>query len=403
MIKRTMSRRRLLGGPLFVLLALLTGLDAMAIDLYLPGMPAISQALNVSPGRVQQTLSVFLVGLAVGQALYGPLLDRYGRRLPVLAALAVFVLGSMLAAIAPSIEWLLAARFIQALGAAGGLVAPRAVVNDLCSVGQSARIYSLLMQVMMIAPVVAPILGGYLLTQGSWPLLFWALALLGAATGLWALLALPDTLPRQLRAPLHASSIMRVYLRQLCQPAFLAYSLAGGFLLGSLFTYISSSAFVFTHYFSMSPVVFSYLFAANALALVAGGLLNNALLERECSVIGLLLMGIVAHTVLGSTLLALSLAGVVSMPLYVGLLGLAIGSFGLIFGNLTALTMSHAGHQAGGASALMGAMQYLVAGLIGYWVSLRAPGLAPLPAAMASCGLAALVFCAVAKMFRTGD
>ncbi|MEG2632888.1 MAG: MFS transporter, partial [Comamonas sp.] len=152
------------GWPFLFLLAMITALDAMAIDMYLPAFPAVAQELGASAGKIQQTLSVFLVGLALGQGLYGPLLDRFGRRWPLLIGLGVFVLGSVLAALAPSVEWLLFARFLQALGAAAGLVAPRAIVSDVCSVQESARVFSVLMQVMMIAPILAPVVGSYLLT-----------------------------------------------------------------------------------------------------------------------------------------------------------------------------------------------------------------------------------------------
>src|SRR5699024_1017775 len=136
-----------LGWALILLLSLLTALDAMAIDLYLPAFPTVAATFAVDPGRVQQTLSVFLFGLAIGQGLYGPLLDRYGRRLPLLLGMALFCFASVLGALATSIEVLLLARFLQALGAAAGLVAPRSVVADLCDVRESARIFSILMQI----------------------------------------------------------------------------------------------------------------------------------------------------------------------------------------------------------------------------------------------------------------
>ncbi len=139
------------GWPLLFLLAMITALDAMAIDMYLPAFPAVALELAASPGKIQQTLSVFLVGLALGQGIYGPLLDRFGRRRPLLIGLGIFVLGSVMAALAPSVEWLLAARFLQALGAAAGLVAPRAIVSDVCTVQESARVFSVLIG-MLVKP-----------------------------------------------------------------------------------------------------------------------------------------------------------------------------------------------------------------------------------------------------------
>ncbi|MCG2602492.1 MAG: multidrug effflux MFS transporter [Achromobacter sp.] len=382
----TTQRGGLIGAGLILLLALLTALDAMAIDMYLPGMPAIAEDFGVSAGRIQQTLSVFLAGLAIGQALYGPLLDRYGRRLPLLAGVAIFVAGSVMVALAPTVEWLLAARFVQALGAAAGLVTPRAIVADLCGVAESARIFSLLMQVMMIAPIAAPILGGSLLAHGGWRGIFWVLAGLGAAGLAWGWRALPDSLPAERRAPLHAGAILRAYGRQLRHPAFMAYTLAGGFILGSLFNYISASAFVFTGHFGLSATQFSYLFAGNSVALVLGGMISNRLLDQRRSAAAILLAGIAAHALAGLVLFLLARAGQAPFAVYAGLLAVAVGALGLVFGNLTALTMSHAGKQAGVASALMGTLHYLMSAAIGYAVSLAPQGPALLPLAICACG-----------------
>ncbi|CAB3707499.1 Bicyclomycin resistance protein [Achromobacter deleyi] len=393
-------RAPLIGAGLILLLALLTALDAMAIDMYLPGMPAIAGDFGVSPGRIQQTLSIFLAGLAIGQALYGPLLDRYGRRLPLLAGVAVFVAGSVMAAVAPSVEWLLAARFVQALGAAAGLVTPRAIVADLCGVAESARIFSLLMQVMMIAPIAAPILGGYLLGHGGWRGVFWVLAGLGAAGLLWGWRALPDSLPVQRRAQLNGGAILRAYGRQLRHPAFMAYTLAGGFVLGSLFNYISASAFVFTGHFGLSATQFSYVFAGNSVALVLGGMVSNRLLGQGRGAGALTLAGIGVHALAGLALFGAVLAGQAPFAVYAGLLAVAVGALGLIFGNLTALTMSHAGKQAGVASALMGTLHYLMSAAIGYAVSLAPQGPGLLPVAIFACGVLAAGLCVVAGRRR---
>lgn len=378
-------------APLIILLALLTALDAMAIDMYLPGMPAIAQDFGVPPSRIQQTLAVFLAGLALGQGLYGPLLDRYGRRWPLLLGIGIFVTGSVLAALAPSVEWLMAARFLQALGAAAGLVTPRAVVADLCSVSESARVFSLLMQVMMIAPIVAPVLGGYLLGHGGWRLIFWALAGLGLLGLAWGMRSLPDTLPAQGRVPLRPGHIARAYGRQARHPAFMAYTLAGGFVLGSLFSYISASAFIFTQHFTLTPTQFSLLFAGNSVSLVLGGQAGNALQRRGVAEQQTLFIGLAIHTAVGLALAVAALAGAATLPLFAALLALAIGSLGLVFGNITALTMAQAGAQAGVASALMGMLQYLLSAVVGYGASLAGPVTVTLPWSIAVCGALAVV------------
>ncbi|QLF93403.1 multidrug effflux MFS transporter [Pseudomonas sp. ABC1] len=386
-----------IGLPLVILLAALTALDVMAIDMYLPSMPALAIDFGVEAGRIQQTFSVFLVGLAVGQGLYGPLLDRFGRRLPLLAGVCIFILGSWLAALAPSVEWLLGARFLQALGAAAGLVAPRAIVADLCNLSESSRIFSLLMQVMMIAPIVAPLLGSYLLDHGGWRLIFWVLCGVGLICLIWSARSIPDSLPPENRLPLQAMSILRAYTRQARSPAFMLNTLIGGIILGSFFAYISASAFVFTRHFSLSPEQFSYLFAANSLALVVGGYLSNRLLKAGMQIQRVMLLGVVLHTLGGALLALVVIRHAPSLALYASLLALGIGALGLVFGNVTALTMNAAGQQVGVASALMGVLHYLLAAIIGYLVSLSAEGPLQLPLVMALCGLLALATCWLAS------
>ena len=377
---------------LLMLLALLTALDAVSIDMYLPAMPAIAESLQVDAGRIQQTLVVFRAGLAIGQALYGPLLDSYGRRLPLLAGMLLFILGSALAALSTSHEMLTAARFLQALGAAAGLVAPRAIVSDVCTVTESAKIYSILMQVMMVAPILAPLIGGLVLQTTSWHTIFWLLTLFGVIALLWCLYGLPETLPAEHRIRLNGKSILRHYSHLLMHADFMAFTLAGSFILGSLFTYISASAFIFTHHFSLSPATFSYLFAVNSVMLIGGGFLSNNLLKRGYSEKTLTVAGIAVHGLAAGSLLLIVLSGIAPLMIYALLIALAIGSLGLVFGNLTALTMQHAQQQAGVASSIMGSVQYFLSSVIGFIYSKLVFGLEGMPLVMLLCSIIAVIF-----------
>jgi DHA1 family bicyclomycin/chloramphenicol resistance-like MFS transporter len=258
---------------------------------------------------------------------------------------------------------------------------------------ESARIFSLLMQVMMIAPITAPLLGGFLLEHGSWRLIFWTLCGLGLAGFAWGLVALPDSQPKAQRAPLNLGNIVYAYARQMRRTAFMTYTVAGGFILSSLFTYISASAFIFTQHFTLSPIQFSYLFAANSVGLVIGGFLSNQLLKYGWSARLIMLVGMGLHAAFGLGLFMLAQAEQVTLVVYGSLLALAISALGLIFGNLTALTMADAGKQAGVASALMGVMHYVMAAGIGYVVSLAAAEITSLPATIALCGVLALTLC----------
>lgn len=386
-----------ISNGLILLLALLTALDAVGIDMYLPAMPAIAESFGVDAGQIQQTLVVFLVGLAIGQALYGPLLDSYGRRIPLIAGMSLFIIGSGLAALSRSPEMLSIARFIQALGASAGLVTPRAIVSDMCSITMSAKIYSVLMQVMMVAPILAPLIGGIVLQWADWQAIFWLLTLFGFITLLWCLYGLPETHPAGRRTQLNGKSLLRTYSRLLVNRHFIVLTLAGGFALGSLFTYISASSFIFTGLFSLSPTIFSYLFALNSLMLIGGGALSNALLRRKYSEKALTQMGIIIHCLSTGTLLLIVLFSTVSLIPFALLIAIAVGALGLVFGNLTALTMQQAQQQAGVASSIMGAVQYLQSSVIGFIYSKFAFGLEGLPLVMLVCGLIALAFCLTCK------
>lgn len=384
-----------IGIKLIILLASLNALVAAAIDMYLPAFPAIGNDLQISAGQVQQTLTVFLVGLAVGQGIYGPLLDRYGRRNPLLVGVLLFTAGSALAALAHSFELLLVARFIQALGAAAGSVTPRAIIADTCDVNTAARVFSMLMQVMMIAPITAPIIGSAALLFGPWQLIFWALAITGVITGLFSLQMLPETLPRENRLPISVRGILRNYFKLLGHPRFLLFTLASSFTVGALFIYISNSPFVFIQHYGLSPNQYSLIFAASASAMILTGQINLRLLRiyKPLEVLHMGLFGFVMAAGLLGVLLLLELADVWS---YAVALGVCLSMLGMITGNLTAVTMGYARQFAGIASSLMGMLQFLLAGLLGFLVNLTPTTLLTLPLALSSCGLISILFCYLA-------
>ncbi len=384
---------------LIILLASLSALVAAAIDMYLPAFPTVATSLDITPGQVQQTLSVFLIGLGIGQGLYGPFLDRFGRKPPLLIGIALFTIGSLAAALTTSFEGLLIARFLQAIGAAAGSVASRAVVTDTCDPQNSARIYSMLMQVMMIAPITAPMLGSLILIYGEWHLIFWVLALFGMICGAFTLRLLPETLPVERRIPLSMRSIVRNYAIQLSNPSFFFYTLATSCTLGSLFIYINNSPFIFIEMFALSPNQFSYIFAANAVGMIIFSQINLHLLKLY-SAMQILLIGLAGFISIGLLLFSLLQLDWVALWSYGLLLGLGTSMSGLITGNLTAVTMAHTQQHAGIASSLMGLIQFLLAAVIGFLASIIAPpSLYTLPMALIVLGLAAALLCFIGKYF----
>ncbi|EKU54705.1 drug resistance transporter, Bcr/CflA family [Acinetobacter sp. WC-323] len=385
---------------LLLLLSLFTALDALAIDIYLPAFPLLAESLSTTPGNIQLTLSVFLIGLAIGQGIYGPLLDRFGRRKPLLIGIAIFILGSLLAALAPSIEWLLAARFLQAIGASAGLVVPRAIISDVCDAQSSAKNFSILMQVMMIVPIIAPLFGSLILRFGSWTLIFYILAVLAMILWFWGAYGIPETLKPQYRQPLQLTAIKLSYQTLSLNKRFMAYTLAAGFILGAFFVYLSQSPFIFIQHYHIHNETFSTLFAGNAIGLIILGQLSILLLKRwsaQC----LLIIGMGIFT--GASFILLLSTSFYSLNIwqYTLLLGLSIWSTGFIFGNVTALTMQQSPqHLTGAASSLMGLLQYAFASLIGFIVSLVEVSINILPASLFVCGSIALglsIYAASAK------
>jgi MFS transporter, DHA1 family, multidrug resistance protein len=378
-----------------LLLGTLTMIDIMSIDLYLPAFPAIARTFGASTSEVQATLSVFVFGLAGGQLLYGPLFDRFGRRAPLLFGIALFVAGTVLAALAPTIELLLLARLLQAGGAAAGIVAPRAVVTDLFAERDAAAVYSVLGQIQILAPIIAPVLGAAILQWSGWRGSFWLLVLMGAAIWAAAYRVAPDSLPPERRSPLSSRSIASAYAGLFGNRPFIFYSAANTLLFGALFAYVSAAPFVLIAHFGFSTMQFGLIFGGIALTVAATGALSIRLLPAF-GPRAVLVGGLGVSCVAGLALCALSVVHGSGWA-YVAALTCFVGAFGLIIGNLIASTMARAGAQAGVGSAFMGAGQYVggaVVGLMTGWIG-ATPGV--LGAVLLICGLATLAFVAAAE------
>ncbi|MFT0212113.1 multidrug effflux MFS transporter [Pseudomonas sp. F1_0610] len=378
------------------LLAALSALIATAIDMNLPAFPAIIADLKVTDAQMQYTLSVFLIGIGIGQGFYGPILDRYGRRMPLIIGTVIFVIGSLIAANTKSFELLLAARFLQGMGAAAGAVVPRAMIRDTSDLASSARLLALLMQITIIAPITAPILGGILLNFGDWHIIFWSMALVGIICIAFSLPYLPETLQPEKRLPLNLKNTFRGYARQCTSPAFMLFTLATCLNLGALFSYIGNAPLVFIKHFGFSEQAFSIIFAGNAFISVSASLLNVRLLKRY-QPYRILVLGLVGYIVIAAVSMALSYADLVNRWSYMGLLALNISMLGFISSNLVAMTMSKAGEYIGIASALMGMLQFTLAAGISFIVGKFPLSIAIIPSAMMVCGLLALVFSVMAQ------
>jgi DHA1 family bicyclomycin/chloramphenicol resistance-like MFS transporter len=338
--------------PALTLALLLGGLSSvgpLSLDMYLPGLPQLGGDLSASASATQLTLTACLAGLALGQLVAGPLSDRLGRRRPVLAGAALFAAASLACAFAPSIGVLVGLRFLQGLGGAAGIVIGRAVVRDLYEGDAAARLFSTLMLVGGIAPILAPIWGGQLLAVTDWRGIFAVLALLGLALLAAAARALPETLT------VRSGGDMRAVLRD---RRFLAYALCSGLMMGAMFAYIAGSPFVLQTIHGLSPQAYSLVFAVNGLGILAASYASRRLIGRVTP-----LRLLHAGVAMGAAGAALLLGAVVlDAPvafLLVALL-LVVSSIGLVSPNATALALAGHGQNAGAASALLGASQFLL-------------------------------------------
>lgn len=373
---------------LVFLLGALAAFSPLAIDMYLPAFPQIERDLGAAPGALQITLSLFLAGLASGQYVVGPLSDRTGRRLPLLVGCTAFSAASVLCALAPSIEWLMTARFLMGFAGASGLVVARAVVRDLFDERRSAGVYSVMMMVTGVAPIVAPLLGGWLLTVGNWHLVFWCLAGVGLACGLAVALTLPESLPADRRVRNSPAAVLRRSWGILSDRRFIGFASAIGLSAGALFAYIAGSPTVFMGQFGTSPQTFSALFAGNAIGLFLAAQLNRRLLPRF-GPHRLLRAATGVAAGAGLALVAVTWTGAGGVYLFYALLFVCVATLGLIFPNATAAAMAPFGREAGAASAVLGLMQYAVGALAGAAVGLLHNGTAmPMAAAVAVCEVA---------------
>lgn len=355
------------GRFLILILGLLTALGPLTIDMYLPAFQAIGQSLQSPAVLVQQTLSVYFMGMAVGQLIYGPISDRFGRKTPLMVGLFIYALSSLGCAFSPSIQTLIVFRLFQALGGCAGVVVSRAVTRDYFSPREMARVMSLLMLVMGLAPVLAPTAGGFLIKYLplalGWRAVFGVLTLLGLAAMAMVWFALPESLPREQRlAKLEASEIFGGYWHILQDRLFLWPTLAGGLCLGALFTYVSASSVVFIDFFQLTPFQYSVLFACNAGGLIGGAQINRLLLTRRTpeQVMSVALTLSVLGCLLFNGVLLLWPA-----QLWTTVLCLwgVLAALGFVMPNSAAVAMAHLRGHVGSASAVMGVIQYALGAL----------------------------------------
>lgn len=348
---------------LIIVLGALIALGPLTIDMYLPALPTITADLLTTSSEIQLTLTGTLVGLALGQLVIGPLSDALGRRRPLLAGTAVHLLASAAIIVAPDVAVLGALRVLQGVGAAAGAVIALAVVRDLFSGRAAATLLSRLILVMGVAPVVAPTLGGYLLTITSWRGVFAFLAVYGLVIIPLAARVLPETLPAERRRSAGVGATLRTYGGLFHDRTFVGLILVAGLAMAGLFGYVAGSSFVFQEQYGLDQQQFGLVFGAGAVWLIAATQLNAYLLRRfEPRV--LLLAAVIGGTVSGLVLLALAATGLGGIVGVIVPMWAVLFSVGLALPNAPALALARHGDAAGTAAALLGAVQFGVGALV---------------------------------------
>jgi DHA1 family bicyclomycin/chloramphenicol resistance-like MFS transporter len=351
----------------FALTALLAGLSAvgpLTTDMYLPSLPDIARLLHSTTAEVQLTISSYLIGFAVGQIIYGPVSDRHGRKPVLLAAIALYGAASLACTLSTSIETLIAARFVQALGGSGGIVLARAMVRDLYSGNRAGRELSVIGAVMALAPVLAPIAGGALQTGFGWRSIFLALVVAAVVGATVIALLLPETLSARAAEPVSPASIASSYRIVARNGAYLAYMGLASLSYAGLFAWISAASFVLQDIYGLSPFVFGFVFAVGAVGYGIGSTLS-ARLARNFGIDGILGLGSAAVAAGGLAMLTALALGFGSAATLVLSIAVYLAGLGMVLPQSIAGALTPFPERAGAASSLLGFIQQSVAAATG--------------------------------------
>ena len=382
-----------------IILGALSAFGPLAVDFYLPGFPAIALAFGTDEKHVQLTLASYFLGLSIGQLAYGPVADRFGRRIPLLFGASLFTLASLACAFAPNLEWLIGARFVQALGGCAGMVIARAIVSDRCDAVQSAKVFSQLMLVMGLAPILAPMLGGLLVNLYGWQSIFISLTAFSALASIAVALGLPESMPAtHPRQPL--SGALTQYRRLLGDRIFLGHALTGGIAMAGMFSYIAGSPFVFIKLYGVPPEHYGWLFGTNAAGFILVSQLNARLVGKKGPAF---LLSRVIWMYLAAALALLAIAGLRTEQLWPLLVPLfvCIACLGSITPNASACAMNGQWARAGSASALLGCLQFSVAAAAAALVGVLHDGTAlPMALVISSCGALAVTLAMLTRRLQ---
>ncbi len=373
-----------------VVLGLITAVGPFAIDMYLPALPTIAGNLDASTAATQMTLMAFFVAFGVCQIVYGPVSDMVGRKAPLYFGLTVFAIASAGCALAPSIGWLIAFRAIQGAGASAVMVIPRAIIRDLHTGVEGTRLMALVMLVLSVSPILAPVTGSALIVPFGWRAVFVAVTIVAGIGLVMLATLLPETHAVENRVRVRVASLASGFATLLRDPRFLGLTFIGGLGMGSFFAFLASASFVYIDHYGLSPTAFSIAFSVNAIGFI-GSSQFAANLGARLGMRRLVTIAVAGYAAVLAVLLAITLAGVDSLPVLMALLLVGFSFMGLVIPTTMVLALDEHGPIAGMASALGGTLQMLVGGAMIVVASVFFDGtVLPMIAIMALCAWGAL-------------
>ena len=374
-----------------LVLGLLQAIGPFAIDMYLPALPSIGASLGASASAVQASLMAFFISLGLGQMVYGPASDMLGRKPPLVFGLLLFGVGSVGCALAPDIQTLVVWRFIQGLGACAGMVVPRAVVRDLHTGPEAARLMALLTLVFSVSPILAPLFGSFLIEWSSWRAVFWAVTVAAALAIVLLASSLEETRSVAQRQGSSVRSALAGYGLLLRDGHFIGLVLIGGFGISSFFAYLANSSFVLIDHYGLTPRQYSYAFAANAASFIGMSQFTGRLVKRF-GMLPLVRGSVFGYAGFMLLALLLNLGGLDGMWTMLGLLFIGYGFLGLVLPTSSVLALDAHGAIAGTASALMGTLQFMTGAAVMATVGLFVDGTArPMLSGIAAAALITLL------------
>ncbi len=374
-----------------VVLGLLSCVGPIAIDMYLPALPALAEDFGTDIASVQATLSLYFVAFGLAQLVYGPIADMYGRKPPLYAGLALFLIGSIGCALSPSIGWLIASRFVQGVGGAAVMVVPRAIIRDLHTGPQATRLMAMIMLVISVSPMLAPLGGSGLIALWDWRAIFVAMVVLCIASIALTATMQPETLAPENRVPINVGNLLRGSVDLFRDPFFMGLTFIGGFGMASFFVFLASASFVYTDHYGLTPTQFSLAFAVNAIGFFTSSQFAGPLGERF-GMTRVMFRAAIGFAASALVLLALALATDISLYTVIFMLFLANACLGLVIPTAMVMALDDHGDRAGLASSLGGTLQMVAGALM---IAITGPFFdgTPLPmlAAIALCAVIALV------------